>query len=300
MDDLDHIDSIFDNLDSNSDDAIEALNAATKTISETILSEVNDVVASLKKDVNGNIIASVENIKKVNQLSSKLDTYFTSPAYQKSIATFLGSYRSNVSLINSYFTQASQNFTASDTLYRQIISVTKNQTVDSLLGSGMSANVKDPIIKILTNSITTGSNRNEVYALLQKEIVGDVANLGKLQSYVKQIGNDAITQFNSNYIQVISNDLGLNHYYYKGTAVVDSRPFCDSYHGKFFTEEDLINIIAIESAKNKGKGWLGMIRGTNWPNFKVYRGGWNCRHYLIPISQEVYDSKQGKQYGITE
>lgn len=298
MDELEFIDGVFNSLDSNSDEAVELLNVASKNISQSILSEVNDTIASLKKDSAGNVIASVENIKKVNLLSTKLDTFFTSPEYQKSVASFLQTYSSNVGLINSYFTQIAGNFNASDSLYKQLASASQASTVDSLIGAGVSANVKDPIIKVLTNSITTGTNRSEVYALLKTEILGDIENLGRLQRYVKQIGNDAITQFNSNYIQIISTDLGLDHYYYRGTTVVDSREFCDKYHGKFFKQEDLINIIAIESASNKGKGWHGMIKGTNWPNFKVYRGGWNCRHYLIPISKEVYESKQDRQYGM--
>jgi len=48
----------------------------------------------------------------------------------------------------------------------------------------------------------------------------------------------------------------------------------------------------------------GMIPGTNADNFKIYRGGYNCGHQLVPVSEvvvpknirmDVY-SKQGIKY----
>lgn len=295
MDELEFIDNLFNTLDDNTDNAILSLNNAANKISKEILSEVNDTISVLKKDASGNIVASIENIKKVNELSVSLEKYLSSSEYQQAMGVFLGSYSSNVILINSYFNAISTSFTASDILYKQIASAAKGSTIESLMGSGISANVKDPLIKILNDSIMTGTNRNEVYDLLKKEILGDEQNLGRLQKYVKQISNDAITQFNSNYIQIIGNDLGLSHYYYKGTRVSETREFCDTYAGKFFTEEKLQQIVIQQSQSHAGKGWTGMINGTSWPNFKIYRGGWNCRHYVIPISKAVYDSKADRQ-----
>lgn len=293
---MDEIDKIFNTLDSSTDDAVNALNDSAKSISDDILQEVNDTIAILTKDASDNIITSVENIKKVNALSSKLDSYFSGDNYSKSLGEFLGTYKSNVSLINSYFEMVSNDFKSSDNLYKQIAKLSQEATIESLTGAGMSANVTQPIIKLLNDSITTGTNRKEVYSLLGKYIKGDKENLGNLERYIKQIGNDSISQFNSNYIQVISNDLGLKHYYYKGANISDTREFCQRLAGKYMTEADIIHIIATESVKNNGKGWHGMIKGTNWPNFKIYRGGWNCRHYLIPISKAVYEARKEKWY----
>lgn len=288
---MEFIDEIFNTLDDVSDVAVSTLNNATGLLSKTLLNEINDTIATLTKDSAGNIIPSVENIKKVNLLSSKLEVYFTSAEYKQAIGVFLGTYNSNVKLINTYFETVSQDFKASDVIYKQIASLSKDATIDSLMGSGISANVKEPLINILKSSITSGSNRTDVFALLQTAIEGDKTNLGYLERYIKQIGNDAITQFNSNYIKTVGLDLGLDHYYYKGTRVAETREFCDAYAGKFYTEEKLQQIVTSQSISRGGKGWQGMIKGTNWSNFSVYRGGWNCRHYLIPISKAVYDSK---------
>jgi len=293
---MDEIDKIFDNLDSNTDDAINALNKSSKSISEDLLNDVNDTIAQLSKDSSGKIIVSVENIKKVNSLSGKLDKYFQSDSYYSSISEFLAGYKSNVGIINSYFEMVSNDFKSSDNLYKQIAKLSQEATVESLTGAGMSANVTEPIIKLLSDSVTTGTNRKEVYSIVEKFIKGDKENLGQLERYIKQIGNDSISQFNSNYIQVVSTDLGLKHYYYKGTKISDTREFCDRLAGKYFTEQNIIELINKESAKNNGKGWHGMIKGTNWPNFKIYRGGWNCRHYLIPVSKAVYEARKEKWY----
>src|SRR5690606_11463950 len=114
----------------------------------------------------------------------------------------------------------------------------------------------------------------------------EIVDNPKLLRYARQVSSDAITQFNANYINLISDDLGLKHYYYKGTKVDDSRSLCRDLAGKYFKEEDLRSIIQRRSAS----GWGGMIPGTNWATFPRYRGGYNCRHYLIPVSKELYEA----------
>jgi hypothetical protein len=167
-------------------------------------------------------------------------------------------------------------------------------TASKLLGSGVDANFKDPLIKILRDNVAAGSDKKAFIKTIRENIIGTEESKSLLSRYAPQVASDSITQFNSGYINTISKDIGLKHFYYKGTLVRDSRPFCEKLAGKYFTEEQLKEIVETESRKNNGKGWSGMIKGTNWTNFPIYRGGWACRHYLIPVTKALYDRSNNK------
>ncbi len=158
------------------------------------------------------------------------------------------------------------------------------------MGSGVNVNFSDGIMKSLKDSVKSGSDKSEVNKILTQYIKGDEKKLGKLNRYVNQVSSDMISQFNSAYMDRISRDLGLNHYYYKGTKIRDSRELCVHLAGKYFTETEMSEYIT----KRSENGWDGMIPGTNWSNFGIYRGGFGCRHYRLPISEAVYRAKTGK------
>jgi hypothetical protein len=149
---------------------------------------------------------------------------------------------------------------------------------------------------VLRNSITSGTSKKDFIDTINANLDPDS---GILSRYVNQTASDAITQFNSHYITTVSNDLGLKYYFYKGTKIQDTRPFCSKLIGKYLTEDQLKEYVQQQMSLNGGKGWAGMYKGENWGNFMIYRGGYNCRHYVIPVSKEIYDAapQQSKWVG---
>jgi hypothetical protein len=196
----------------------------------------------------------------------------------------VSSFESNSLIIDDYFSSMIVDYKSSKKVFDAVLEVNVQNTVDKLLGSGINANFEQPLLKIIKDNVASGSDRIEIIKTLKDQLAG-----GKLSKYSSQVGSDAITQFNSNYLNAVSADLKLKHYFYKGTKVDDSRDFCRRLAGKYFTEDQLKKIVEQESNKNNGKGWGGMIPGTNWTNFPTYRGGYRCRHYLIPVSKLIYD-----------
>lgn len=272
------------------EDSVESiLNTLDKQVSKAnseLFDLFNELYYSLDRS-GGSIKASVKNLKAIDAFRSKLSNELSSGTYGEAVSEYLSTFKDNSKLLNGYFSTVVAEFKANTELYKAILDYNVNTTADLLLGSGVNANFEDALIKILKDNVVSGSNRVQFIKTIQKNIID---NSGKLGRYVSQVASDAVTQFNSNYLNTISADLGLKHYYYKGTKISDTRSFCRKLAGHVYTEQELKDIVVVESA---GKGWSGMIAGTNWSNFPIYRGGWRCRHYLLPISVELYDKMKG-------
>jgi hypothetical protein len=51
----------------------------------------------------------------------------------------------------------------------------------------------------------------------------------------------------------------------------------------------------VKEVINRFGDWSGKIPGTNESNFIIYRGGYNCRHQMLPVSKTIYDANKDKQ-----
>lgn len=285
----DHI-SYFDDLEEHVQKLLDALEETMPEVNKSIMDAVNDLFYELDTSA-GSIEASVSNLKVLDGFKTKLNSIIENGKYSDSVNEFLNGYVKSSDYINGYFSAISGAFTESDALYNAILQSNIKTTADSLLGSGVNANFTDPVMKILRDQVTTGANKQAFIQALKANIEGENPLLSR---FINQVASDSITQFNSNYINAISTDLGLEYYYYKGTKISDTRPFCSLMAGKYFTEAQLKARVQQQMSLNGGKGWQGMVKGENWTNFPIYRGGYNCRHYLIPVSKEIYDKAVNK------
>lgn len=280
--------SYFDDLETHIDDVLSELDKSIPKANSELMDAFMELYYKLDKASTGTIEASVKNLNTINAFKSQINGILENGAYGEGITSYLNSYTSSSHYINDYFGSIVNNFKSNTKLYDAILQANVNTTTNSLLNSGIDANFTDPITKVLQDMVTGGSNKKEFMETLAANLNDET---GLLNRYIPQVAQDSIMQFNANYTQTVSNDLGLAHYYYKGTKKSTSRQFCINIIGKYFTEENLHKYFNKQNALNSGKGWDGEIKGTNWGNFFINRGGWNCRHMILPISKEVYDSR---------
>jgi hypothetical protein len=286
--------SHFDNLEDQVQEVLDNLSSQIPKANAELQDAFIEFYYTLDKSSTGNIRASVTNLKKIDAFKSKVSNILQDGEYGGAINEYVDGFTNSSDILNNYFGAIVQNFQDNDALYQAILDSNVNSTLNSMLGSGIDANFTNPIIDILKKNVTSGSNKADFMNTLKANLNDDT---GLLSRYVNQVASDSITQFNSNYINTISNDLGLKYYYYKGTKIRDTRQFCLRLSGKYLTEGQLKAYVQQQMTLNSGKGWDGMIKGENWSNFPVYRGGWGCRHYLIPISKELYDAASNKWEG---
>lgn len=279
--------NIFNDLEDHVDGVLEELNKMLPKANSELMDLFTELYYDLDKSNSTTIDASVDNLNKINKFRSRIEKVLDEGSYSDAVTGYLQGYTASSKYINQYFGSIVNSFKANDQLYKAILQSNINSTSTSLLDSGVSANFTDPILDILRKNVTSGSNKADFIKTLEANLDDET---GILSRYVKQVASDSITQFNSNYIGTISNDLGLKYYYYKGTKIADTRPFCARAAGKYFTEAQLKAYVQQQAATNGGKGWAGMVKGENWSNFMIYRGGYSCRHYVIPVSKEIYDA----------
>lgn len=279
--------NIFDDLEDHVDEVLTDLDKMIPKANSELTDLFLELYYQLDKSNTGSIEASVKNLNLINNFRSRIDQTLSDGSYGQGVNDYLSSYTSSSKYLNDYFGTIVSTFKANDKLYTSILKSNVNTTANSLLNSGIDSNFTDSILKVLNDNVTSGSNKSDFIKSISANLNDET---GLLSRYVKQVANDSIKQFNSNYISVVSNDLGLKYFYYKGTKKSDSRSFCKQLAGKYITEDQLKSFVNQQSKLNGGKGWQGMVKGTNWSNFKIYRGGYNCEHYLIPISKEMYDA----------
>ncbi len=253
--------NIFDNLDEQVDKLLAQFEKKIPDANKQILQDLYDFSAQLKKRTDGTLVPSVENLKLIDKYySMNFDKVIGNSDYGTAVNKFVQQFKNNTGFINDYFSTVAVTFNDNKALYQQIIDTNIDLTTDKLIGSRVDANFSYPIKQLLKENVKNGTNTINLRKTLENHIIGTSDNPGALLRYSKQVASDSVHQYNRNYIQTISNDLGLKYYYYRGTKIADSRPFCASKAGKYFTEEQV---------KSWGhQKWAGMIAGTNEQNIK--------------------------------
>ncbi len=279
---------LFDQIEDNSDLSINNLLKSVDKTNTAFFSEFSDLLNTLDKTADGYIKTTVSNLNKLSKYDKIYNSTLKSSPYWNSVTSYIGEFSTNVELINTYFDSLLLGFDPDKSMYNIVRQSGVDTTINSLLDSGLNQAFKDPVKKILQDAIINGSNKAEAIATLKDFVYGNSTRLPTLERYVSQVATDAINQYNGQYIATISDDLKLEHFYYKGTKIAESREFCIHLAGKFMTYDNL------EAYLNSQTPWQGMIPGTNMGNFMVRRGGYNCRHPLIPVSKAVYEAGRSK------
>ena len=270
----------FDDLEGRISEAILKYEKATGKASNKILEEVQELLSDLKKQ--GQLFAKTkENLQIINKLNARIQAIIADSGYYAGVSELLTEYSNSSTLINSYFSLNFKDFNPANATYKQLtnfyIEKTANEIADVINGDVI-ADVK----KVLRDSVENGINSVRTKQLLKEYFVDNQ----KLQKYTTQIATDSLNQYAANYTLGIAEDLDLEHYFYRGTKIESTRSFCNFRTGKYFTKKEIQDWA--------GLNWTGKIPGTNKDNIFTLRGGYNCRHLIIPVSAEVYKARVNK------
>lgn len=245
---------------------------------------------------DGRIAVTVKNLSILNSIKNKLNRIVLNKDYLTEVKDFAKTF-------NEVFKQQSEYWKGVESKFkpRPLLKAIRNQaisdTVSSLTSQGISTNVSDAVVNILRQNITAGGSYADLTEQLRESLTNTPSSKGILDRYVKQIASDGINQFNRQYTQIVSSDLGYEWYRYMNSDITTTRCFCDA-----MTDKSYFHITEVPELI-KGKGGLlckgepvkiykktklpyGMIDGTNAENFFVRAGGWNCRHSIQPVNEK--------------
>lgn len=279
----------------------EALLNQIEQVSKKFMASVPDVqnqvqnqlieMAATLKIKGGKLQPSVANLKAINGIIKTLQKFIMTPEYKENVRALLKAYDKIGAIQNSYFKTLDSSFSQPE-LLAEIKKQTVNSTVDQLLGAGISANLINPIKDILTKNVTSGALFSDLKQQMTDYISTNSTGIGALERYVNQVVTDSLNQYSAQYTQAVTNDLGLNWFMYVGSNIETTRDFCEHLTAKKYVHKSEIpeiisgNIDGYQVELNPKTGLpKGMVNGTTQYNFPIYRGGYNCGHQLIPISE---------------
>lgn len=252
---------------------------------------------------DGKVKTTVRNLKIIASIKSKLQRIILSKEYLKDVKEFAQAFNDITKLQNQYWGEAVEDFKPRP-LLREIRKQAIGDTVKNLTASGIGTTISEQITDILRTNITSGGSLAKLNQQLRQSLLNTSTD-GLLQKYTRQITTDAINQYNAQYTQTVSNDIGFEWYAYQGSDIVTTRPFCDAMTDlRYFHISQVPNLLKGQDAQGNKlkytdeKGRVktveiydrtklphGMIEGTNTANFFINRGGYNCGHQIRPVTE---------------
>lgn len=284
--------------------AIEKFNNKIPSIQKGIFDDIQEQLKRLDT-ANGKIKATVANLRVITSIKNKMLKLILTPEYIKEVKDFAKAFSEITVMQNEYWRSVEKSFTPK-TLLKEIKKQAIADTVKNLAGQGIGATISDQISAILRTNITTGGSYAKLTSQLKEKILNTTTD-GALQKYAKQITTDSINQYNAQYTQTVSNDLGFEWFAYQGSEIITSRPFCQAMveNNRYFHISQVPNLLKgldaqgnklkyidnkTEETKtvelySKTKLPYGFIAGTNPANFFVNRAGYGCGHQARPVSE---------------
>jgi len=273
---------------------LKLLEGAQKTQTTTF----RGVLVLIKKlDLNptGTIKQTAKNMKVLNEIRRVVENLVINKAYEKRVGSFVGEFEAIEKLNKNYYTTLAAAFNPSKAVFKQILKNQQQLTINSLLESGINANIVEPIKNIIQQNVTAGGNFDDLVTQLREEIKGVEAvtgklgkisktgKLGSLERYSGQIATDSLNQYSANYGQAVTADLGLEWVWYSGGKKRTSRSYCKKRAGKYFHVKEMEDSASLS--------WSGKIPGTDASNIFTKRGGYNCQHLYVGTDTEVVPKK---------
>lgn len=287
------------------DDLLGLIEGHINGFNESIPKHQKDIyakVAEMLKGLslkNGRVdVNAIENYKLIPKILKEIEGFMLDPAYQKSVAEFIKAFEAVSTVHNNYFSLLVKDFKPT-----KVLEEVRKQSIDATINSLTEAGVNEYIGKkageLLRTSITSGMKYSDMVDSLRSFIVGDSGADGSLARYAKQITTDALNQYSAQYSATLSQDLGLEWGMYVGSNLTTTRPFCEHLTKKRYihkSELDTVLNVAIDGVKICSKEIpcakttglpSGMIPGTNPDNFIINRGGYNCGHQFIWVTESM-------------
>ncbi len=282
----DNIDLVNDKIEKETTRFLEGVDKSESGIFNRTLS----IVKELETNPDGSIKQTVKNLKLLSRVRKTIENEVITDAYIKRVGTLNNQFPAIAQLNNGYFKGIEAAFNPNKELFKEIVKNSIASTSASLLDSGIDENVINPIVRIVDDSVTSGSTFSDMIDELRLVIKGDEERLGQLRRYSQQITQDALNQFNASYNETIARDLDLEWYLYSGGRRKTSRPFCKKYAGRYFHKKEVedfgrkkdLDGSNLCGGSSKTDLCAGRIRGTNSSNIFRYRGGWQCKHLYKP------------------
>lgn len=260
--------------------------------------KIAPLLAEMDVDADGNIAQTEDNIRRIGGITDELNKVLAGGEYKAAVQSFLASIDEGVQLTDDIAKKIDNSFKP-DNVQKQLLNISKQNAINAFFGSGLRERVTQPFLEQLTANVAARAPLREATKALQGVIEGTDTTDGRLLANVRTTANTAQAIADRSYAAAVNEELGIEYFQYLGGEIPTTRPFCEHREGQIFHRKE---IEAWGDGKNSGGindirngTWDGRIEGTDSRSIFTFVGGWNCRHYLVPvIKQKVPASVQAR------
>ena len=272
------------------DSSIEKITDKADAQQKSILKEVELLIKDLSLDENGNIKSTLGNLKLINKINIKLEKVILTPEYKKSVADFAKSFGEVEDLQNRYYRDVFNEFEVPKTS-EELKKIAVETTIKDLTEAGLDTNVSSAISDLISSNIKGKQSYDSLRTQLKDFILGTKEKNGRLLSYVNQITSDSLNTYSAEYDKIITDVIQPQWFKYVGSIILDTRPFCQAVVDKKWVHKSELGALSRGEVDGKKVSTQGFKPNTDKENILINRGGWNCRHKFVAVSEEVVPEK---------
>jgi len=239
--------------------------------------QIVDILRQLQVDSAGNIILNASNLTLASDVKALVQDILSQSEYITAVREFAIQMSEQGKVSNELFAKAFDGFTPAP-IAEALLKTTQRNAVDLMVNAIGNQRFADVVRENIETAISSNAGFTETVRQLQAIVTGDEEVDGKLLQYNKQIAHDTFAIADRNYTSAVSEELEAEWFFYSGSEIETTRPFCSSRHNQYFYYRE------IEQWPEIAGDWAGRIPGTNSSTIYSYAGGYNCRHSIIPVS----------------
>ena len=153
--------------------------------------------------------------------------------------------------------------------------------------------LKQLLLKLVTSQV----DMKEFINAIKENVNGTDLKSGVYDRQLKRYAYDTYQQYDAAYNKKLAEEFGMKYFIYQGGIITDSRDFCVCHTDKVFSieESELWKTWIPSDCTDYPVGWPKAKDMNEHPGYMDYpgydplidRGGYNCRHILGFISEEL-------------
>lgn len=259
--------------------------AAIKTQAEA-WKKIRPILAEMDVDAAGNIEQTENNVRRIGLINEELKKVLAGSEYKEAVKSFLDSIDKGMQLTDEIARTFEESFEPNQ-VQKQLLQISKQNAINAFYGSGLDARFTQPFLEQLTANVAARAPLREAVNALEGLVVGTEANDGRILANIKTTATTAQAVADRSYSAAVNEELDIQWYEYLGGEIDTTRPFCRNREDGIYHKKE---IEAWGDGKNsagindiRDGTWAGRIDGTDSRSIFTFVGGWNCRHYLVPV-----------------
>jgi hypothetical protein len=258
---------------------------AVEIAQKKLFPQIVDILRQLTVDSAGNLVLNSSNLALASDVKQLVQQILSDSEYITAVQEYAKQMGEQAKVSNDLFAKTFDDFTPRP-VSQQLLRTTQRNAVDLLVNAIGNQRFADVVRENIETAISSNAGFTETVKQLQTIVTGDDEVDGKLLQYNKQIAHDTFAIADRNYTSAVSEELEAEWFFYSGSEIETTRPFCSNRHNKYFYYKEIEDWPTGDySGGGVSSGqWIGQIPGTNSKTIYSYAGGYNCRHSIIPVS----------------